>query len=104
MTKKKQKCKNYKAQFLDPIHEQKEADEQILHSPKRLQNISVQIDSNSCDLFWDQSSRVNVLMTKIQIVNGSKNYKSISIETRNTSVQSTSNSSFFDIFKDDVFK
>ncbi|CAL6107660.1 Hypothetical_protein [Hexamita inflata] len=100
MTKQKQKCKKFKAQLLDSILEQKEAGEQIMFSPKRLQNSTVQEDSNSCDLFWDQSSKVNVLMTKIKIVNGSKNYKNISIETRNTSVQSTSNNSFFEIFKD----
>ncbi|CAL6055790.1 Hypothetical_protein [Hexamita inflata] len=104
MTKQKQKCKQFKAKLLDPIHEQKETGEQILFSPKRLQNFIVQADSNSCDLFWDQSSKVNVLMTKIKIVNEGKNYKNIFIETRNTSVQSTSNNSFFDIFKDGVFK
>ncbi|CAL5986000.1 Hypothetical_protein [Hexamita inflata] len=78
--------------------------EQIITSNKNPQNGLERIDSQSCDLFWDQSSKTNVLMTKIKMVNGKKNYKRISIETRNVSKQSTSNNSFFDIFKDDVFK
>ncbi|CAL6040938.1 Hypothetical_protein [Hexamita inflata] len=60
------------------------------------------INSNTCDLFWDESSRTNVLLKKIKIVNGHKNIKSIQIETNND-VNESKDEDMFDIFGDDVF-
>ncbi|CAL6101613.1 Hypothetical_protein [Hexamita inflata] len=102
-TFKSKALKQFNPKLLDSIHEVEEQ-EQNHTQPKLPQNNIIHVESNSCDLFWDQSCKTNVLMTKIKIVNGKKNYKHISIKTKNVSTQSTSNNSFFDIFKDDVFK
>ncbi|CAL5985990.1 Hypothetical_protein [Hexamita inflata] len=102
-TFKSKTIQKFKTKILDAIHEVEEQEQNHI-TPKQPLNNIIHVDSNSCDLFWDQSSKTNVLMTKIKMVNGKKNYKRISIETRNVSKQSTSNNSFFDIFKDDVFK
>ncbi|CAL6055832.1 Hypothetical_protein [Hexamita inflata] len=102
-THKSKGLQKFKTQLLDAIHEVEEQESNHI-TPKQPLNNIIHVDSNSCDLFWDQSCKTNVLMTKIKIVNGKKHFKHISIETRNTSEQSTSNNSFFDIFKDDVFK
>ncbi|CAL6055756.1 Hypothetical_protein [Hexamita inflata] len=59
-------------------------------------------DSKSCDVFWDQSSKKNVLLTKVSVVNGSRQLKSISIET--TGGRDSSNDDLYDMFNDVEFK
>ncbi|CAL6055830.1 Hypothetical_protein [Hexamita inflata] len=95
-----------KMQHLAIINEGGESVEQTLKQPKFTERNSLQerVDSQSCDIFWDQSSKTNVLLTKIKIINGHKSMKNISIETKKVENQTTSTESFFDIFSDSVFK
>ncbi|CAL5985994.1 Hypothetical_protein [Hexamita inflata] len=95
-----------KIQHLAIINEGRESVEQTLQSPNYTNRTTLQerVDSQSCDIFWDQSSKTNVLLTKIKIVNGQKSMKNISIETKKVENQTVSTDSFFDIFSDSVFK
>ncbi|CAL6101611.1 Hypothetical_protein [Hexamita inflata] len=95
-----------KMQHLAIINEGGESAQQTLQSPNNTDRTSLQerVESQSCDIFWDQSSKTNVLLTKIRIVNGRKSMKNISIETKKVENQTASSDSFFDIFSDSVFK
>ncbi|CAL6101609.1 Hypothetical_protein [Hexamita inflata] len=108
MNRNHQHLENRKLKHLQIIEEDIESIEQTLYSPKNTNTVTQleQLDSQSCDIFWDQSSKANILLTKIKIINGKKSTKSVSISiiTHEAENSAVSTSSFFDIFGNSMFK
>ncbi|CAL6101573.1 Hypothetical_protein [Hexamita inflata] len=105
------KTQTQKRNQLNPMYDIKEVEEDFEPLNKIIQLMERKDDkynncdqSASCEVCWDQSSRNNVSMKRISIVNGSKHIENISIPTIKNETLDQSFDDLYDIFGDVDFK